>query len=152
MKANMPNTEHLADRPSGLAGALEGLLKAIGPYKETALLLIALVGAFVFVRDYFATKHEVRILQCQAENGIAVVESRMDEEQLSKRLLDLVTRVDAARDGVASTPSGTAGQVVKQLELEIESVKRERDRAIDTRHQAARNLKAGECDKKPSVP
>ena len=68
---------------------LETFLKQAAQYKELILLIVAIFGGIFFIRDYFATKHEVKVLQCQAENGLTLVESRVNVEQLTKRVLAL---------------------------------------------------------------
>ncbi|MFP3613529.1 hypothetical protein SB778_25845 [Paraburkholderia sp. SIMBA_050] len=69
------------DAPSGL----EGFIKQVGQYKELIVIVSSLVGGVYFVRDYFATKDELKVLQCQAANGIALVQSKVQAEQIKKK-------------------------------------------------------------------
>ena len=69
---------------------MKEFLEQANKYRELILLIAGIVAAVFFVRDYFATKQEVKILQCQAENGIALVESRMNAEITTKKIIRVV--------------------------------------------------------------
>jgi hypothetical protein len=118
-------------------------------YKELVLILMGLVVAAVTVRDYFATKEEVEILKCQAENGIAIVESRMNSDQLTKRIIAIKVEIDDAKTKLANAkvknPEKSAGVV--SLALEEQRSHQDLAREHETLKRAAENLKPGVCEK-----
>lgn len=118
-------------------------------YKELILIITSIVGGAFAVRDYFATKEEVEVLKCQAENGIAIVESRMNADQLTKRIIatkkdieDATSKLKAAK---VRDPEKSAGVI--SLSLEEERLRKELSREQDTQKRAADNLKPGICEK-----
>ena len=67
-------------------------------YKEMILLIASLIAGIFFVRDYFATKQEVEVLKCQAENGIALVESRINVELTTKKIISLQKEIEDQKE------------------------------------------------------
>lgn len=132
---------------SGRGTAQRGMavfLQTVDEYKKLILALAALASAALVVRDYFATKEEVEVLKCQAENGIAIIESRMNGELLAKRVLALGIQIEDARKRSkgATDPIG-----LKALQLEEDNLRKQMGKEQDTQSKAGENLKPGVCEK-----
>ena len=121
-------------------------LELLKQYKEMLLLISSLVGAVFFVRDYFATKQEVEVLKCQADNGIALVESRFNVELLTKKVIGLKQEVEN-QEAASKSRRGQAKPDTTPLSLEIDRLKVELTREYDTQRRAVDNLKPGVCEK-----
>lgn len=132
---------------------LNAFLKQVNEYKEFILLVATLVGGLFFVRDYFATKQEVKVLQCQAENGIVVLETRINAEKLTAQILGLKKQVgDNEYAKQLVTPGNidqtkgflntinTLNQDIKKLDKDLEYQQEKQRRAEDT-------LKPGVCER-----
>lgn len=128
---------------------LKEFLESVKNYKELVLLVVSLVIGTFAVRDYFATKEEVEILKCQADNGIAIVESRMNSDQLTKRIIAIKVEIDDAKSKLTAArvknPDKSAGVV--SLVLEEEKLHRDLAQEQATQRRAADNLKPGVCEK-----
>jgi hypothetical protein len=127
---------------------LKSFLEVIGTYKELLLLIVTVMGGILFVLDYFATKEEVEVLKCQVENGIAIMESRMNGERLVQ---DLIERQKAIEEGKsrqkaarADTPEDSQWLIAQNLE--VEQLKNELEAERSVRRHAAENLKPGMCE------
>jgi hypothetical protein len=126
-------------------GPMQVFLANAREYKEAILLVAGLVSAGLFVRDYFATKEEVDVLKCQAENGIAIIESRMNGELLAKRVLALGIQVEDARKRSRGGTTDSLG--LKALQLEEDNLRKQMSKEQDTQARAGENLKPGACEK-----
>lgn len=128
---------------------LKEFTETLKTYKELLLIIVSIVVGVFAVRDYFATKEEVEILKCQAENGIAIVESRMNADQLTKRIIAAMKDIDDATAKLKAAklkdPERSAGII--SLTLERDNLQRELTREQDTQKRAADNLKPGVCEK-----
>lgn len=128
---------------------LKEFLDTAKNYKELLLLVVSLVIGTFAVRDYFATKDEVEVLKCQADNGIAIVESRVNSDQITKRIIAIKVEIDDAISKLTSAkvknPDKSAGVV--SLVLEEEKLHRDLAREQDTLRRAADNLKPGVCER-----
>lgn len=115
-------------------------------YKEITLLIASLTGGLFFVRDYFATKQEVEVLKCQADNGIALVESRINVELATKKIITLKQEIEEQKQRL----TGKAGQEkvdTTPLTLEINRLKADLTNEYATQRRAAENLKPGTCER-----
>ncbi|WP_349572701.1 hypothetical protein [Azotobacter salinestris] len=115
-------------------------------YKEMILLIASLTGGLFFVRDYFATKQEVEVLKCQAENGIALVESRINVELTTKKIIALQKEIEDQKERVKNK-AGQAKSDTTPLSLEINRLKSELGNEYETQRRAAENLKPGVCER-----
>ncbi|MFX0199001.1 MAG: hypothetical protein ACFFCW_23000 [Candidatus Hodarchaeota archaeon] len=68
-------------------------LNRLREYKEFIAILVFVVGGFMWIYGFFATKQQVRVLQCLMNQQIALVESRMTSkflcEEIVQKLLEL---------------------------------------------------------------
>lgn len=128
---------------------LKEFIEVIKNYKELVLLMITIISSIFIIRDYFATKEEVEILKCQADNGIAIIESRFNSEQLTRKIVSLKQDIDEALTVLNKRKilpvKKTTGIIA--LELEVEKLVRELSQEQDTQKMAAANLKPGVCEK-----
>lgn len=115
-------------------------------YKEMILLIASLIAGIFFVRDYFATKQEVEVLKCQAENGIALVESRINVELTTKKIISLQKEIEDQKER-ARNRTGQATSDSPSLSLEINRLKDELGNEYETQRRAADNLKPGACER-----
>ena len=128
---------------------LKEFVEILKAYKEMFLIIASLVVGVIAIRDYFATKEEVEILKCQADNGIAIVESRINSDQLTKRIIatkrdieEATTKLKAAK---VKDPEKSEGVI--SLTLEEEKLRKDLGKEQDTQKRAADNLKPGVCEK-----
>ncbi|WP_157025481.1 hypothetical protein [Paraburkholderia heleia] len=130
---------------------LEGFLKQAAQYKEFIAIIAGLVVTAFFVRDYFATKEEVRVLQCQAENGIALVENKVNAEDSKTKILAIQRQINDAiqrgrnQKGVAAQ---AASETIMTLNLDLDQLKTDLASANAAQATAISNLTPGVCDGK----
>lgn len=137
-----------ADKPDS---AIEGFLKQATQYKEFILLIVALCAAVFFVRDYFATKEDVRILQCQAQNGIALVEGKVTAEDLKSTILVLERQINEAtqrKKSQKASEMSDASDTINTLNLELEQRKTDLASVTTAQNTAIANLNPGVCEGK----
>ena len=51
-------------------------------YKEFIAILVFFMGGFFWIYGFFATKDQVKVLQCLTNNNIALIECRMQKRFL----------------------------------------------------------------------
>lgn len=124
---------------------LKSFLSTIASYKELVLLVVSLVSAVFFVRDYFATKGEVNVLKCQMRNSIDIVESRMDSDDLTKRIVRLKIEIEEGKGKLlaAKISNPATNEWLISLDTEIDKLENEVRRQEAKRRQAAENLLPG---------
>lgn len=123
---------------------LKSFLETIRAYKELILLVVSLVGGTLFVLDYFATKKEVLVLQCQMQNGIDIIESRINSDDLTKRIVRLKIEVEDGRSELRAARSDPAlSELLLSLEAEIRRLEKELDGEETLRRRAADNAAPG---------
>jgi len=118
-------------------------LDALKKYKELVVLVASIVGGTFVVRDYFATKEEVEILKCQAENGISYVRSRIESDQLMKMFIEIEKSLKV---------SGSGSKTKDVSDLARQQIERDQLRARMNHEQgkqmlAEENLRPGFCEK-----
>lgn len=143
----------MAETNENAEKSTEGFLKIASQYKEFILLVAGLVSAVFFVRDYFATKQEVRVLQCQAQNGLALVESRVQAEALKKNILSIQHDID----DLVEKKKRLSGQALKStadsiaaLNLDLRNATADLNDEHTSQSKAIENLKPGVCDNEVS--
>ena len=117
---------------------LKKFVELLRQYKEILGAIVALVAGVFFVTDYFATKTELAILQCQMQNSIDLVDNNMKADQLARRIISLKSEASAQ-----PSPAGKKAEI----DLEIERLDRELAQADERRMSASRNLGPGACEK-----
>jgi len=123
---------------------LKSFLETMRPYREMVLLVVSLVAATLFVRDYFATKKEVLVLQCQMQNGIDIIESRINSDDLSKRIVRLKLEVEEGKSELrAAKVDHTFNELLLSLEAEVRRLEKELDAEDALRRRAADNAAPG---------
>ena len=125
---------------------IKELVAGLKEYWTLITMISTAVGAVFFVRDYFATKEEVEILKCQAQNGIAIVESRMNIDQLTKRIIAIKAEVEDTTAKLkikVREPEKTGGIV--SLTLEEDKLRTDLKREHERLQLSADNLKDGAC-------
>jgi hypothetical protein len=95
-----------------------------------------IAGAF-FVVDYFATKIEMSVLQCQTQNNISLVDSKMKSDQVARQIVSLKSQPTAPPDPARQT----------EIELQIDRLRRDLASFDEDQKAAARNLMPGACEK-----
>lgn len=131
--------------------SFDEFLKQALQYKEFILLIVSLVAAAFFVRDYFATKQDVRVLQCQAQNSIAIVEGKVTAEALKTTILALEKQINEATQRKKSQKfedTSETSDTLNTLNLELEERKNELASATSAQNIAIANLKPGVCERK----
>ncbi len=129
---------------------IKEIVDLLRPYRELATIAIGIFAAFFFVRDYFATKEEVEILQCQMGNGIALVESRINAESLGKQILNIKTQMEEAKSKLkaAKADAVETSVTLNPLNLEVDRLTRDFENEEKKRLHAADQLKPGVCEAK----
>lgn len=117
---------------------MDRLVELIKQYKEILGAIAAVVAGTFFVTDYFATKAELSILQCQMQNTIAQTDSQMKIDQLSRRIISL----EAERS--SPTP---VGEKKTELDLEVKKLNAELTDEYGRKKSATSNLALGACEK-----
>lgn len=123
---------------------LKDFLSTINTYKELVVLVSLLVGTTLFVRDYFATKNEVGVLQCQMQNSIDILESRMNTDELTSRLMRLKAEVQEGKGKIMATTvgSGTSEWLIA-INTEIDKLEKEISAQEALRRRAAEDVAPG---------
>jgi hypothetical protein len=117
---------------------LKQFVHTLKDYKEVLGAVIAIVGGVLLIMDYFATKIEVSILQCQMQSNISLVDSRMQGDQLARQIISLKTQsARISADRVRQS----------EIELEIDKLRRDLVTVEDNGRTAAKNLQPGACEK-----
>lgn len=117
---------------------MEKLVELIKQYKEVLGAIAAIVTGAFLVTDYFATKVELAVLQCQVQNTIAQTDSQMKIDQLSRRIISL----EAERS--SQTPST---EKKTELDLEIKKLNAELLDEYGRKKTATNSLAPGACEK-----
>ncbi|MDR7009957.1 hypothetical protein [Paraburkholderia strydomiana] len=102
-----------------------------------------------FVRDYFATKQEVRVLQCQAQNGLALVESRVQSESLKKNILSLQHDIDdlvEKKKKLTGQAAKSAVDAIAALNFDLKNATSDLNDERASQSKAIENLKPGVCE------
>lgn len=117
---------------------MEKLVELIKQYKEILGAIVAIMAGAFFVTDYFATKVELSVLQCQMQNTIAQTDSQMKIDQLSRRIISLET------ERSSQTPSA---EKKTELDLEIKKLNAELSDEYGRKKAATNSLAPGACEK-----
>jgi hypothetical protein len=106
-------------------------------YKEILGAIAAVIAGAFFVVDYFATKIEMSVLQCQTQNNISLVDSKMKSDQVARQIVSLKSQPTAPPDPARQT----------EIELQIDRLRRDLASFDEDQKAAARNLMPGACEK-----
>jgi hypothetical protein len=121
---------------------LASFLKAAGAYKEFVALVVFFLGGVFWAFAYFATKQQLKEVQCIMNANMAFVQSRMDSASLSQLMLDNL-RESAALDKASPSPENTLKR--NQLKTGAADIARKLAEADNAAAQALNKLKFGEC-------
>ena len=114
------------------------IVEFINKYKVIIGSMIAIIGAVFFIKDYFATKVEVAVLQCQMQNSIDQTDSKMKSDQLGRQIVSLKRDLTSQANPSVKQP---------ELETEIDRLKNLLDQEQKREFNAAGNLAPGVCEK-----
>ncbi|WP_250517990.1 hypothetical protein [Caballeronia sp. ATUFL_M1_KS5A] len=140
----------MADVDDARQRPLAAFLKVANEYKEFILLISSLVAGVLVVKDYVATKFEVDVLKCQADNGIALVQSRVQAETVKNNILALMSEIEDSKNrnsGLTGVSAKLAADATRKLEVDLDAKKNELKEVNDTQKTAINNLKPGVCEK-----
>ena len=121
---------------------LTSFLKAAGAYKEFVALVVFFLGGVFWAFAYFATKQQLKEVQCIMNANMAFVQSRMDSASLSQLMLDNL-RESVALDKASPSPENTLKR--NQLKTGAADIARKLAEADNAAAQALNKLKFGEC-------
>jgi hypothetical protein len=124
-------------------GRWSNFLKPVNEYKELIALLLFFLGGAFWIFDYFATKHQVKQLQCLLNANIGFIQGRMDSGSLSQILVENL-RESASLDMKQTL---TAEETLKrnQLRTAASDIGRKIADADGATAQALSKLKSGDC-------
>lgn len=129
---------------------MEAFIKLIAPYKEFILIIIAAMGGVFFVRDYFATKEDVRILKCQMQNEVALTDSKIAVDGFRKSIISLEQQIEESIDKnkkLKGPAAKAADQVTAALKLDLDTAKSQLNQAYATHDKSNEILMNGACEK-----
>lgn len=127
---------------------LKNFLEFAKAYKELVFVFTTLMAVVVFFRDYFATKAEVAVLQCQEDNSIAIIESRINTDHITQEIIALTKEIaDGESRAKAAKGDGSGEHAARiSLDLQLESLKKKLEREDEVRTRAAEKLRPGACE------
>jgi hypothetical protein len=116
-------------------GRWSGFLKTVKEYKELITLILFFAAGAFWLFDYFATKHQVKQLQCLVNANISFLQGRMDSGSLSQLLVDNLK--DSAL--LDMKPTLTSDETLKrnQLRVRLESHEERASRRVSSSTEAA---------------
>lgn len=141
------------DRTNNTRGSTPNFIARLKEYKEFIVILVFFVSGFMWIFSYFATKDQVRVLQCLTNHNIILIESRMQKKflfdeltQKGMELEKLVPQVDISKsENNKSELSAEEKEKVIRLKEQMEII---RANLIETqiKHDEAFNyLKSNKC-------
>ena len=110
-------------------------------------MIIALIGAFFAVQNYFATKSEVNVLKCRTANQFAVTDSKFDAAELRKKifLLDAeILELDIKKKKIQARES--MDDAIKNIRDEREAYDQSLAHAQELIEKSSDILKYNKCD------
>lgn len=127
--------------PQDGVSTVSKFLGLIKPYQELVMIVTALIGTAFFIKDYFATKDEVRILRCKSDNSVAAVEHRMNAEMHSTAWIDLIAQKDnAEKAGATQTAILILQERIKEKEQERKNAREYQKSAEDRKNSGCESL------------
>jgi hypothetical protein len=129
----------LATEPAKLLapqGELASFIGAVTPYKELIVLVIALVSATIFLRDYFATKLEVGVLRCEMLIQVGLSATQAQLRDIDGRILN-VQRL--------AIPDDVPPARQRELGFELRALEAERQRSQSHLDTAEGQIKSNAC-------
>ena len=67
---------------------LSSFLKTAGEYKEFITLVVFVMGGILWAFAYFATKQQLKAVQCVLDANVAFLQGRMDSASLSQLMVE----------------------------------------------------------------
>jgi hypothetical protein len=124
-------------------GRWSRFLKPIKEYKELITVIVFFVGGALWIFGYFATKHQVKQLQCLLNANISFLQGRLDSGSLSQLL------VENLKESTLLDTKGTltSDETLKRNQLKAaatEIIQKIAD-ADGATAKALSQLKAGDC-------
>jgi hypothetical protein len=129
--------------PAQLESNKSGFIAKLGEYKEFLALLIFFLGGVFWIFAYFATKEQLKTVQCLMNSNFAVIQGKLDSSSLSQLLVQNLEDT-AALD---RKPNLTAAEAVKrkQLKTAANDISRRLTEADTATTKALNKLKSGDC-------
>jgi hypothetical protein len=119
------------------------VLQKLGEYKEFIALLAFFLGGVFWIFAYFATKEQLKSIQCLMNANLTAIQGRMDYASLSQLMIQNFEET-ASLEG---KPSLTAAETVKrnQLKTAANEISRKLAEAETAISQGLNKLRSGEC-------
>ena len=131
------------DRTNDTSGSTPDFITRLKEYKEFIVILVFFIGGFMWIYGYFATKEQVKVLQCLTNQNITLIESRMQKKflfdelnQKGMELEKLLKKADVLNE---------ERRKVIQLTNEIEIIKANLKKTEARYDEAFNFLKANKC-------
>lgn len=117
-------------------------VKKVGEYKEFVALVVFFLGGIFWAFAYFATKAQLKEIQCIMNANMNFIQGKMDSSSLSQLMLDNL-KASAALEKTGLTPE----EIVKsnQLKLAATEIARKLADADNATAKALDKLKSGDC-------
>jgi hypothetical protein len=137
-----PPSEEKQTDATASPSPLSSFLKLAGEYKEFAALIAFVVGGIFWAFAYFATKQQLKEIQCIVNANMAFVQGRMDSASLSQLMLD-----NLKESVTLEKATLTSDEVLKrnQLKAGANEIARKLADADNATAQALNKLKSGDC-------
>jgi hypothetical protein len=125
-------------RPAKQPTQLASFIEVVKQYKELILIVIGLVSATLFLRDYFATKSEVGVLRCEMLIQVDMSASQAQLRDINGRILNIQR---------ATIPDDVPPPRRRELEFELRSLEADRQRSQSRLDNAAEQLNSNDCQR-----
>ncbi len=117
---------------------LARIKELIDQYKAIIGAIVGVVTAILFFMDYFATKKELAILQCQMLTSIQLVDARQSYETYS----NLIATINGQLNSSTIDP-----QVRAVLQQRVDEAKMKQSTAWQNQEALTKQLQPGACEK-----
>jgi hypothetical protein len=122
---------------------LSSFLKTAGEYKEFITLVVFVMGGILWAFAYFATKQQLKAVQCVLDANVAFLQGRMDSASLSQLMVENIKERAALEK-----PNLSQDEIVKRTQLTTTApdIARRIADADNATAKALERLKAGGCN------
>jgi lipid A disaccharide synthetase len=113
------------DHTNNTSGSTPNFITRLKEYKEFILILVFFVSGFMWIFSYFATKEQVKVLQCLTDQNIILIESRMQKKFLFDELIQKGMEIEKIfkKADVLNEESRKVIQLTNEIEMLKEKLK-----------------------------
>jgi hypothetical protein len=119
------------------------VLKTLGEYKELIAVIVFFITGCLWLFGYFATKQQLKTLQCLMNTNMAIIQGKMDSASLSQLMVQNLQESMSLEGKQNLTPAEMLKQ--SQLKTGLNDISRKLADADTTTAKALNKLVSGEC-------